>query len=93
MRAVWQPALAQVAAFKPELILISAGFDAHRDDPLGGLVWDVADFVWLSRAICDLADSVCGGRVVSCLEGGYNLPALAASVAAHAGAMEGTVDG
>ncbi len=83
MRAVWEPALAQVAAFQPELILISAGFDAHRDDPLGGLMWEVADFVWLTRAICNVADAVCGGRVVSCLEGGYDLAALTASVAAH----------
>lgn len=83
MRAIWEPALARVAAFQPELILISAGFDAHRDDPLGGLMWEVADFVWLTRAICDVADAVCGGRVVSCLEGGYDLAALTASVAAH----------
>lgn len=83
MRAVWGPALARVAAFEPGLILISAGFDAHRDDPLGGLGWTAEDFVWLTRAICDLADRVCGGRVVSCLEGGYDLEALTASVAAH----------
>lgn len=83
MRAVWGPALAQVAAHEPELILISAGFDAHRDDPLGGLGWDTADFGWLTAAICALADRVCGGRVVSCLEGGYDLDALTACVAAH----------
>lgn len=83
MRAVWQPALARVAAFAPELILVSAGFDAHADDPLAGLEWQVEDFAWLTGAICDLAAACCGGRVVSALEGGYDLPALAASVAAH----------
>jgi len=83
MRAAWEPALARAAAFAPDLVLVSAGFDAHRDDPLAGLTWTEADFTWITRAICDLADKTCGGRVVSCLEGGYDLPALAASVAAH----------
>lgn len=83
MRAAWAPALARVAGFAPELILISAGFDAHRDDPLGGLNWTEADFAWITAAICDVAAKTCGGRVVSCLEGGYDLDALAASVAAH----------
>ncbi|MCA0271237.1 MAG: histone deacetylase family protein [Proteobacteria bacterium] len=83
MRAAWRPALARVADFAPDLILISAGFDAHRDDPLGGLNWTEDDFAWITGAICDLAAKTCGGRVVSCLEGGYDLDALAASVAAH----------
>ncbi len=83
MRAAWEPALARVTAFRPDLILVSAGFDAHRDDPLAELRWTGADYTWITGAICDLADAVCGGRVVSCLEGGYDLPALAASVAAH----------
>ena len=83
MRAAWEAALAKVALFRPELILISAGFDAHRDDPLGGLMWSEADFAWLTHAICDLADDCCGGRVVSSLEGGYDLAGLAGSVAAH----------
>lgn len=83
MRAAWGPALARVAAFRPELVLVSAGFDAHEDDPLAGLAWQVEDFRWLTEAICDMADGCCGGRVVSALEGGYDLPALAASVAAH----------
>ena len=72
MRAAWMPALDLVRAFRPELILISAGFDAHWDDPLGGLKWAEADFVWLTHQICDLADECCSGRVVSCLEGGYD---------------------
>jgi acetoin utilization deacetylase AcuC-like enzyme len=83
MRAVWESALARVEAFAPDLVLLSAGFDAHRDDPLAGLNWTEADFAWITAAICDMAARCCGGRVVSCLEGGYDLPALAASVAAH----------
>ena len=69
--------------FEPELILISAGFDAHADDPLAQLNWQVEDFVWATQEICRLAETHCRGRVVSSLEGGYNLRALAASVAAH----------
>ena len=83
MRAAWEPALARVADLAPELILISAGFDAHRDDPLAGLNWTESDFAWITGAICDLADRTASGRVVSCLEGGYDLAALAASVEAH----------
>ncbi|MBF9033007.1 histone deacetylase family protein [Rhodobacterales bacterium HKCCE2091] len=75
----------------PDLIVISAGFDAHADDPLAGLNWLTEDFAWLTRELCDVADEVCGGRVVSTLEGGYDLQALAASVALHvAGLMERT---
>jgi len=65
------------------MILVSAGFHAHRADPLANLTWDETDFAWLTREICNLADELCDGRVVSTLEGGYDLPALAASVAAH----------
>lgn len=72
-----------LSAFKPELILISAGFDAHRADPLAQLRWEVADFIWLTERLCDLADDACEGRIVSALEGGYDLDALAASVSAH----------
>ena len=70
-------------AFAPELLLISAGFDAHRADPLGGLALGEADFAWATERLCDVADDHAGGRVVSTLEGGYDLDALAASVAAH----------
>ena len=73
----------RLEAFAPELILISAGFDAHRADPLAALAWEVEDFVWLTRNICEIAGRVCGGRVVSALEGGYDLEALGACVAAH----------
>lgn len=70
-------------AFAPELLLISAGFDAHRDDPLAGLNWVADDFAWATSRLCDIADTHCGGKVVSTLEGGYDLSALAESAAAH----------
>lgn len=69
--------------YAPELVLISAGFDAHRADPLANLNWDEEDFVWITRELCDLAQKHCQGRVVSTLEGGYDLDALGASVRAH----------
>ena len=89
MRAAYEDVIfPAVTAFQPELILISAGFDAHEDDPLAGLNWKTEDFAWLTHRICDLADQFCAGRVVSCLEGGYDLPALQASVAAHVGVLQ-----
>ena len=75
--------LPAVDAFKPELLLISAGFDAHADDPLVGMRLVEDDFAWVTEQLCDLADRHCQGRVVSTLEGGYDLEALAASTAAH----------
>jgi len=75
--------LPAVVAFQPELILVSAGFDAHAADPLANLNWSTQDFAWLTRRICQVAGEVCGGRVVSTLEGGYDLHALADSVAVH----------
>jgi len=89
MRAVWEPALERVRTFAPDLILVSAGFDAHRDDPLAGLNWLEEDFAWITRAICGLAGEVCGGRVVSSMEGGYDLGALGRSVAAHVRGLMG----
>ncbi len=68
---------------KPELVLISAGFDAHRDDPIGSLGLETADFAVLTREVLEVAKVHAGGRVVSCLEGGYDLDALAESVEAH----------
>lgn len=70
-------------AYAPELLLISAGFDAHRDDPLASIDLVEADFAWVTEKLCDPADLHAQGRVVSCLEGGYSLRALADSVAAH----------
>ena len=73
--------------FQPDFVLISAGFDAHRADPLASLMLTEEDFAWVTREILRLAKSSCAGRVVSTLEGGYDLPALAASAAAHVGAL------
>ncbi|MBM9594541.1 histone deacetylase family protein [Roseitranquillus sediminis] len=69
--------------FEPQLLLISAGFDAHAQDPLANLNWSTDDFRWLTERLCGVAARHCQGRVVSTLEGGYDLQALAASVAAH----------
>jgi len=70
-------------AFAPELIVISAGFDAHWRDPLASLNLKEDDFGWVTAELMELADRHCGGRIVSVLEGGYDLRALADSVAAH----------
>ena len=78
-----QKALPQLRAFAPELILISAGFDAHQDDPLAQLNWAPSDYATLTHMICDLAAQVCDRRVVSVLEGGYDLEGLASSARAH----------
>ncbi len=75
--------LPALAAFKPDLILVSAGFDAHAADPLASLQLREADYAWITRRLCALADELCAGRIVTTLEGGYDLEALAASVGAH----------
>jgi acetoin utilization deacetylase AcuC-like enzyme len=75
--------LPALEAFAPELVVISAGFDAHARDPLANLNLTEADFAWATDRLCDAAERSAGGRVVSTLEGGYDLSALAASVAAH----------
>ena len=69
------------------MLLISAGFDAHRADPLANLRLEEADYAWATDELLDLASRHCGGRVVSTLEGGYDLDALAASAAAHVGRL------
>ena len=76
----WLPAIDE---FAPALLLISAGFDAHRDDPLGDLLLDETDFRWITSLIADAANRHADGRIVSILEGGYHLDALARSVATH----------
>ena len=81
-RAVWDDILAQARAHNPQLVIISAGFDAHAADPLAQLNWDEGDFTAITRAICDMA-AACGAPVVSCLEGGYDLDALGRSARAH----------
>jgi acetoin utilization deacetylase AcuC-like enzyme len=78
--AIILPALRK---FNPDLLLVSAGFDAHRDDPLAAIDLVEEDFQWITHELMDCADSCCGGRLISVLEGGYNLEALAASVAVH----------
>lgn len=81
-RAVWDDILAQARAHDPQLVIISAGFDAHAADPLAQLNWDEDDFTAITRAICDMA-AACGAPVVSCLEGGYDLDALGRAARAH----------
>ena len=80
----WLPAL---DAFRPQLILVSAGFDAHADDPLGDLLLGEDDFAWVTGLIVDAAEQHAEGRIVSVLEGGYDLPALGRSVVAHLQAL------
>jgi acetoin utilization deacetylase AcuC-like enzyme len=75
--------LPALEAFRPEFLLISAGFDAHRSDPLAQLLLDEEDYAWVTERLLDIASRHAGGRLVSALEGGYDLPALGASVAAH----------
>ncbi|HET7269123.1 MAG TPA: histone deacetylase family protein [Oleiagrimonas sp.] len=83
-RGTWNDVLLpRLASFKPQLLLISAGFDAHRLDPLADLMLEGEDYAWLSRQLVDLAHAHARGRIVSCLEGGYELAALRAGVAAH----------
>ena len=86
IEAMWMPRL---EAFKPEMVFVSAGFDAHRDDDLAQLRLVEADYEWITRRIKDLADRHAKGRIVSCLEGGYALGALARSVAVHLRVLAG----
>jgi acetoin utilization deacetylase AcuC-like enzyme len=88
--AAWREVLLPAAeAFAPEFVLISAGFDSRQGDPLGGLALQDADFAELTRLAMALAQRHAGGRLVSALEGGYDLPGLAAASAAHMGALLG----
>lgn len=80
----WLPAL---EAFKPQMILISAGFDAHRDDLLGGMALIEADYAWMTRELMAVAGRHAQHRIVSMLEGGYNLSALGRSAVAHVGTL------
>jgi acetoin utilization deacetylase AcuC-like enzyme len=78
-----QRILPALDAFRPELVLISAGFDAHRSDPLAQLLLDEADYTWITEQLIEMAYRHAAGRLVSTLEGGYDLAALAASAGAH----------
>lgn len=84
-RRVWTSALERVRAFAPDFIVVSAGFDAHRDDPLAGLQLDEDDFAWCAQAIEALARGLGTPGLLSCQEGGYNLQALERCVAAYLG--------
>lgn len=84
---IQQHVLKQLKQCSPELIFISAGFDAHRDDPLAGLNLTEEDYAWITTEICKIANDCCQGRVISTLEGGYHLAALGHSVVAHIQAM------
>ncbi|AOK29146.1 deacetylase [Burkholderia singularis] len=83
---MWLPRL---EAFRPQMLFVSAGFDAHREDDIGGMALVEADYEWLTARICDVARRHAQGRIVSCLEGGYNLSALGRSVVAHLRVLAG----
>ncbi|WP_170336516.1 histone deacetylase family protein [Ruegeria arenilitoris] len=84
MRAAYETqAFPRLRDFKPELVIISAGFDAHQDDPLANLNWSTGDFAWVTAELCKIAKEFCDGRIVSTLEGGYDLNALAEATRAH----------
>jgi acetoin utilization deacetylase AcuC-like enzyme len=86
---MWLPRLEE---FKPQMLFVSAGFDAHREDELGQLGLVEADYGWITRRLVEVATRHAQGRIVSCLEGGYNLSALARSVAAHLRVLAGVAD-
>ena len=86
-RAMTKTVLPALEAFRPEMILVSAGFDAHGDDPLAGLKFRTEDYGWVTERLAEIAAGLCHGRLVSALEGGYDLSALAESVAGHVGAL------
>ncbi|MFK7160818.1 histone deacetylase family protein [Marinospirillum sp. MEB164] len=86
IEASWLPALQK---FKPQLILVSAGFDAHREDPMGELDLEDDDYYWITQLLMDQAQAHSGGRLVSVLEGGYELAPLARSVHRHIEALQG----
>jgi acetoin utilization deacetylase AcuC-like enzyme len=88
-RRMFESALEEISSrFKPDLIIISAGFDSHKDDPLGQLLLEDDDFVKMTQAVTDWADEVCNARVISCLEGGYNLDTLGQTVSSHVRELE-----
>ena len=89
-REAWRTRLLpQLDAFRPQLVMISAGFDAHRLDPLAQVQLEAEDFDWITRELVAIADRHAGGRVVSSLEGGYDMQGLRESCVAHVGALRG----
>lgn len=87
LQAAWARIAQRLELFQPDLLMVSAGFDGHADDPLGGWQLTAADYGWITAEIVSCAERLCGGRVVACLEGGYNHEALAESVEAHLRAL------
>jgi acetoin utilization deacetylase AcuC-like enzyme len=87
---LYDAAASVLERFRPELILLSAGYDAHRDDPLGGMRVTTAQFARLTAKICSVADTCCSGRVVAVTEGGYDLAALAGSLRVTVDVLNGT---
>lgn len=93
VRTLWEDLLIpRIDAFKPQLLLISAGFDAHREDPLAQGLLETRDFAWLTERLVEVAERHAQGRIVSTLEGGYALPALAGAARAHVAALCGQRD-
>jgi acetoin utilization deacetylase AcuC-like enzyme len=86
-RAAFEGLVDQIDAFAPDLLIISAGFDAHARDPLSRQSLEAEDYAWATRALVGLAEARCGGRIVSSLEGGYDLQGLGDSVVAHVRAL------
>ena len=87
-RAAWRgKGLKRLADFRPDLVLVSAGFDGHERDPLGQLRLQDEDYYWITSEIREIAERFCNGRIVSLLEGGYDLDALASAAAAHVGVL------
>ena len=82
-RAYEEKFLPAAESFKPQFVLVSAGFDAHRSDPLAPMDLDTESYEWLSRETLSLANRYCDGKLVSVLEGGYDLRALSDSVVTH----------
>jgi acetoin utilization deacetylase AcuC-like enzyme len=88
-KAFVERCLPALEAHRPEIVFISAGFDAHREDPLANLNLGDADYAWVTTQIGEVAARYAGGRMVSTLEGGYSLPALGRSAAAHVRSLAG----
>jgi len=79
----------EIDRFRPDLIMVSAGFDAHANDPIADLDLTESSYAHMTRRLCEAADRHCGGKIVSVLEGGYNGPSLASSVIVHLKALQG----
>jgi acetoin utilization deacetylase AcuC-like enzyme len=89
LRVMDERVIPQLDEFAPEALILSAGFDAHRDDPLAGEEVSELGFELMTRSLCAVADRHCGGRVISLLEGGYDLVALGRSVVSHIRGLQG----